>query len=115
MNKPELIEKVAQKAGVDKSVAERLLESFVHVVIESLQQNEEVTLTGFGTFSARVREARMGVNPRNPSERIHIPTVTVPKFKAGKTLKDALKKPPSPAPSADAHQPDNSSDTPQGF
>lgn len=95
MNKPELIEKVAQKAGIDKSVAERLLESFVQVVIESLQQKEEVTLTGFGTFSARVREARMGVNPRKPSERIHIPTVVVPKFKAGKTLKDSLKKPPS--------------------
>jgi len=93
MNKPELIEKVALNAGVDKSVAERVLESFVHTVIVSLQQNEEVTLTGFGTFSARVRKARMGVNPRNPSERIRIPTVVVPKFKAGKTLKDSLKKP----------------------
>ncbi len=93
MNKPELIEKVALNAGVDKSVAERVLESFVHTVIASLQSNEEVTLTGFGTFSARVRKARMGVNPRNPSERIRIPTVVVPKFKAGKTLKDSLKKP----------------------
>ncbi len=92
MNKPELIEKVAQSAGVDKSVAERVLEAFVRVVISSLKEKIEVTLTGFGTFSARVREARMGVNPRNPSERIHIPTVVVPKFKAGKTLKDALKK-----------------------
>ncbi len=97
MNKPELIEKVASAAGVDKSVAERVLEGFVHVVITSLQRKEEVTLTGFGTFSARVREARMGVNPRNPSERIHIPTVVVPKFKAGKTLKDALKKPQNPS------------------
>lgn len=92
MHKPELIDKVAAGAGVDKAIAERLLESFVHVVITSLQNKEEVTLTGFGTFSARVRESRMGVNPRNPSERIRIPTVTVPKFKAGKTLKDALKK-----------------------
>lgn len=92
MNKPELIEKVAQEAGVDKSIAERVLEAFVQVVISSLKEKVEVTLTGFGTFSARVREARMGVNPRNPSERIQIPTVVVPKFKAGKTLKDALKK-----------------------
>ena len=92
MNKPELIEKVASKAGVDKAAAERLLDAFTEVVITSLQNKEEVTLTGFGTFSARVREARMGVNPRNPSERIRIPTVTVPKFKAGKTLKDSLKK-----------------------
>lgn len=102
MNKPELIEKVAAKAGVDKQIAERLLDALVSVVIESLQQKEDVTLTGFGTFSARVREARMGVNPRNPSERIQIPTVVVPKFKAGKTLKDALKKPPAEvAPTSD--------------
>lgn len=106
MNKPELIEKVAAKAGVDKPVAERLLEAFVRVVIESLQQKEDVTLTGFGTFSARVREARMGVNPRNPSERIQIPTVVVPKFKSGKTLKDALKKPQATAPSEPAHSSD---------
>ncbi len=106
MNKPELIEKVAAKAGVDKPMAERLLEAFVYVVIESLQQREEVTLTGFGTFSARVREARMGVNPRNPSERIQIPTVVVPKFKAGKTLKDALKKSQSEAPSEPVSSPD---------
>lgn len=92
MNKPELIEKVAQHAGVDKSITERVLESFVHVIMTSLKERIDVTLTGFGTFSARVREARMGVNPRNPSERIRIPTVVVPKFKAGKTLKDALKK-----------------------
>ena len=96
MNKPELIDKVAAGAGIDKAVAERTLESFVNVVITALRANEEVTLTGFGTFSARVREARMGVNPRNPSERIRIPTVTVPKFKAGKTLKDALKKQDEP-------------------
>ena len=91
MNKPELIEKVASEAGVDKAVAERLLDAFVNIVIRTLKKNDDVTLTGFGTFSARVREARMRVNPRNPSERIHIPRVIVPKFKAGKTLKDSLK------------------------
>jgi len=48
-------------------------------------------LFGFGAFSARIRTARMGVNPKNPTERIHIPEVRVPKFKAGKTLKDSLK------------------------
>lgn len=91
MNKPELIEKVAERAGVDKHTAERILESLEGVIIDTLKSNGEVTLTGFGTFSARKREARMGVNPRNPTERIQIPTVVVPKFKAGKTLKDALK------------------------
>jgi len=91
MNKLELIEKVSERAGVDKSTAERVLESFEGLVMDTLKVDEEVTLTGFGTFSARKREARMGVNPRNPSERIQIPTVVVPKFKAGKTLKDTIK------------------------
>jgi len=61
-------------------------------VIDQLQQGEDVTLAGFGSFSARERSARMGVNPQNPSERIQIPAVTVPKFKAGKNLKDSLKR-----------------------
>jgi len=68
------------------------LQAFENLVIERLRQGKEVTLTGFGTFSARTRNARMGVNPQNPKERIQIPTVIVPKFKAGKTLKDSLKK-----------------------
>ncbi len=68
-----------------------MLDSFENITIETLQQGGEVTLTGFGTFSARVRSSRGGVNPQNPSERIQIPEVTVPKFKAGKALKDALK------------------------
>ena len=99
MNKPDLINAVADKADIEKSTAERLLQAFEDVVIDRLKSKEEVTLTGFGTFSAKTRHARMGVNPRNPSERIEIPEVVVPKFKAGKTLKDALKKgSPAPAP-----------------
>ena len=81
---------------MERVVAERVLEGFESVVITTLKSSGEVTLTGFGTFSARRREARMGVNPRNPSERIHIQAVTVPKFKAGKTLKDALKQSETP-------------------
>ena len=92
MHKTELIEAVANKAGVGKKDAEAVMEALENLIIERLQQGKEVTLTGFGTFSARTRNARMGVNPQNPKERIEIPTVIVPKFKAGKTLKDALKK-----------------------
>ena len=92
MNKAQLIETVAIKAGVSKKEAEDVLQAFENLVIERLRQGKEVTLTGFGTFSARTRNARMGVNPQNPKERIQIPTVVVPKFKAGKTLKDSLKK-----------------------
>ena len=91
MNKAELINKIAERIGVSKKQAEDMLDSFEAITIETLQQGGEVTLTGFGTFSARVRSSRGGVNPQNPSERIQIPEVTVPKFKAGKALKDALK------------------------
>jgi len=91
MNKIELAEKMAEKLGVTKKQAEDMLNAFEEVVTGTLQQGGEVTLTGFGTFMSKRREARMGVNPQKPGEKIHIPAVTVPKFKAGKSLKDALK------------------------
>lgn len=92
MNKAQLIETIAIKAGISKKETEDVLQAFEDLVIERLKGGKEVTLTGFGTFSARERHARAGVNPRNPKERIAIPRVIVPKFKAGKTLKDSLKK-----------------------
>ena len=103
MNKVELAEKVAEKIGVTKKQAEDMLNAFEEVVTSTLKDGGEVTLTGFGTFMAKKREARMGVNPQKPGEKIHIPAVTVPKFKAGKSLKDALKAgmvstPAAPAP-----------------
>ena len=58
-----------------------------------VKKGEEVVLTGFGAFSVKQRAARTGVNPQNPSEKIQIPAVKVPKFKSGKALKDALKQP----------------------
>jgi DNA-binding protein HU-beta len=57
-----------------------------------LKKGDEVVLTGFGAFSVKMRAARTGVNPQKPSEKIQIPAVKVPKFKAGKALKDELKK-----------------------
>ncbi|PIY96666.1 MAG: DNA-binding protein [Candidatus Kerfeldbacteria bacterium CG_4_10_14_0_8_um_filter_42_10] len=96
MNKAELSDIIAEKIGVSKKQAEDMLETMEQTIISTLKNGGEVTLTGFGTFMAKKREARMGVNPQNPSEKIQIPTVTVPKFKAGKSLKDALKeKPPA--------------------
>lgn len=91
MNKASLIENIAEKIGVSKKQAEDTIDAFEEITIKTLKEGGEVTLTGFGTFSAKRRSARMGVNPQNPSERIQIPEVTVPKFKAGKTLKDSLK------------------------
>jgi DNA-binding protein HU-beta len=91
MNKAELSEKIAEKVGLNKKQVEDMLNAFEAITVETLKAGGEVTLTGFGTFMAKRREARMGVNPQNPTEKIQIAAVTVPKFKAGKSLKDALK------------------------
>lgn len=91
MNKTELIEALAERTGLAKSESEKMVNAFVDTITEQLVAGNEVTLTGFGTYMAKRREARMGVNPQNPSQKIQIPAVTVPKFKAGKSLKDALK------------------------
>lgn len=91
MNKATLIESLVEKTGLNKRDVELVLDTMLDSVVRALQQGDSVSLTGFGKFSARVRSARMGVDPQNPSEKIHIPAVVVPKFKAGKALKDALK------------------------
>ncbi len=110
MNKAELIRVIAEKAGVTKKQAEDMVETFVETVTKTLQRGGDVTIAGFGAFSAKERKGRLGVNPQNPSEKIQIPPVTVPKFKAGKGLKDALKQksesaPPPSAPPAAPHTP----------
>ncbi|HBK33585.1 TPA: DNA-binding protein [Candidatus Uhrbacteria bacterium] len=91
MNKADLAARLSEHIGIPKKSAEDFLDAFETLVIRALVAGEEVTLAGFGTFSARVRAGRTGVNPQNPTERIQIPSVTVPKFKSGKALKDALK------------------------
>lgn len=91
MNKAELAFRISEKLNVPKKLAENFVESFEEIVTKTLINDGEVTIAGFGTFSARVRRGRAGVNPQNPSEKIQIPSVKVPKFKAGKSLKDALK------------------------
>ena len=91
MNKAELIEVISGKVGISKKETEDVLDTMIDTIVTKLQGGDEVTLTGFGAFSARTRKGRIGVNPRNPSEKIDIPSVVVPKFKAGKNLKEALK------------------------
>lgn len=106
MNKAELISHISEKVGVTKKQAEDMVETFVATVTETLQKNGEVTIAGFGTFSAKTRKGRTGVNPQHPEQKIQIPSVTVPKFKAGKSLKDALKGPrPATAPAATPEAP----------
>ena len=91
MNKSELISAVAGKTDASKKDVENFVESFTAIVTDTLKAGGEVALTGFGTFSAKQRAARTGRNPQT-GETIQIKATVVPKFKAGKNLKDALKK-----------------------
>ncbi len=91
MTKQGLIDKLAEGADLSKKQAEEALSAFVGAITKALQADDKVAITGFGTFSVSQRKARTGVNPQNPTEKIQIPAVKVPKFKAGKTLKDAIK------------------------
>lgn len=92
MNKAELAQKIAEKVGLAKKEGEAMVEAFTDLVTETIKGGGVVTIAGFGAFSAKTRAGRVGVNPQRPTEKIQIPPVTVPKFKAGKSLKDALKK-----------------------
>ena len=91
MNKQELIEALATKLSVGKSEAEKVLHGFVDVITESLKNGQEVNISGFGVFLVSNRSARMGVNPQKPDEKIQIAATKVPKFRAGKNLKEAVK------------------------
>ncbi len=91
MNKAELADKIAEKVGLNKTQVESALEAMTEIMTAELEKGGEVTLTGFGTFSARRRKGREGINPRNVSQKITIPSVVVAKFKAGKNLKETLK------------------------
>ena len=89
MNKTELIDHIAKSADISKAAAARSLEAVMDAITETLKNNGSVTLVGFGTFSVGERAARSGRNPRT-GEEIKIASAKVPKFKAGKLLKDAV-------------------------
>jgi len=91
MNKQELIDALAVKLNVGKTEAENLLHGFVDVVTESLKNGQEVNISGFGAFIVMNRSARMGVNPQHPEQKIQIAATKVPKFRAGKNLKEAVR------------------------
>ena len=92
MTKHELLDAIAKRAGLSRREAEAAYDALLGEITDEMQRGNEVTLTGFGTFLPKHRAARVGVDPRDPSKRIQMPAVTVPKFKAGSALKDALKK-----------------------
>ncbi len=91
MTKQDLVAAVASSVGVSKKVAGEALEAVLSTVTKELKKGNNVTVTGFGTFRVSHRKARTGVNPRNPSQKIKIPAMNVPAFKAGKSLKDAIR------------------------
>lgn len=91
MNKVELAQAVAEKTGMNKQDAEKAIAAVVEVISEQLKAGNEVTITGFGSFSVSQRAARTGVNPQNPTQKIQIAATKVPKFKAGKGLKEAVR------------------------
>jgi DNA-binding protein HU-beta len=90
MTKSELIENVAATAGLNKKQAGEAVNAVLNTIQESLAKGESVTITGFGTFEVRERQAREGVRP-GTTERIQIPASKYPAFKAGKTLKDSVR------------------------
>ena len=89
MNKSDLIEHIAVSAEISRSAAERAVDAMVVAVKASLKKGDEVTLVGFGTFYAARREARAGRNPRT-GEALSIKAARIPRFRAGKALKDAI-------------------------
>ncbi len=91
INKQDLVDKVTDITRQQRKDVEDVINSFLDLMIEKLSLNEKINLTGFGAFEVKERKGRPGVNPRNPAERIAIPTVRVAKFRPGKTLKEAVK------------------------
>jgi DNA-binding protein HU-beta len=89
MTKAELVSKIAAEGGITKAQAEKALDGFVAAVTGALTTGEKVSLVGFGTFSVGERAGREGRNPRT-GEKINIPASRVVKFKAGKTLSEAV-------------------------
>ncbi len=91
INKSQFIELLAAKLAITYTEAERMINSFTSLIYEQLRNGEKVNITGFGQFSVSHRAPRIGVNPRNPSQKITIPELNVPKFKAGEAFKEAVK------------------------
>ncbi|MCR5674653.1 MAG: HU family DNA-binding protein [Lachnospiraceae bacterium] len=91
MNKAELVAAMAKAAGLSKVDAEKALKAFTDTVSKELKKKGKVQLIGFGTFETSKRAARTGRNPQTGKD-IKIPAAVVPKFKAGKALKDIVNK-----------------------
>lgn len=92
MNKGDLVDRIAHRAGIRKADAAAALDATLYTIQEALQQGEKVTLVNFGTLSAAYRASRKGFNPSNKNP-VHIGEKVVVKFKTGKLLSDAINNP----------------------
>ena len=90
MTRQDVIAKIADKTGLTKKDSEKAASAFLEVIQEALVAKDKVQFVGFGTFETRERAARTGKNPATGAA-LQIPASTVPAFKAGKALKDAVK------------------------
>jgi DNA-binding protein HU-beta len=89
VNKSDLVDAIAKSADISKAAAARALDATVETIKKTLKKGDSVSLVGFGTFKVGIRAARNGRNPRT-GETIKIKAAKVPKFSAGKGLKDAV-------------------------
>ena len=90
MNKSELINSLSEETTFSKKDVSRVLDSLTRIIERSLRKGEKVSITGFGSFWISRRPARTGINP-STKERIALPEVNVPRFKAGKSLREIVR------------------------
>jgi len=90
VNKDALVSAISAKTELSKKDIEMTIEAMTEVITKSIRTGDKVTLTGFGTFRISDRAAREGINPQT-KEKIQIPAMKVPKFTAGKALKEAVR------------------------
>jgi len=91
VTKQEFVAEVANRSQLTARDAGKAVDAFLEAITDTLKAGGEVAFTGFGKFSTQQRAARMGVNPRNPTQKVHIAAARVPKFSAGSGLKSAVK------------------------
>lgn len=91
MTKSEIIALIAEKNDLKKVTVQTVVDAFLQEITDQLKKGEPISLIGFGTFKISPRTERTGVNPQKPDEKITIPAMNLPSFKAGKALKDAVK------------------------
>jgi len=91
VTKQEFVDAVSQRSGLNRREAGQAVDAVLDTITDALKRRDSVNFTGFGKFATSERKARMGVNPRNPGQKVHIPAATVPKFTAGSGLKQAVR------------------------